>query len=255
MPSSGKTLVKLRTRHTAMHHNTMVCVCGGTAASPQRRQVEALFPTGWGRCSHCPVLLGPCLGLVGLFHGKGFSGGVPESFLLAPLQQSNWRSFDSSCDSFQEEIHLSAHYHFSIIYIFPSRGEYFVVTGHRLFPLPWEARANRLSTWKLLPEALQLPLFLTLFFYSFLSLMAVWVLETSYTTPFFWFFSPSSSITEQISRLRRRGKRDWCAEPPLPIRLWLWYNRYSWFETANTFLPNWISHKLIIAKCSWQRKV
>lgn len=72
MPSSGKTVVKLQTRHTAMQHNTMVCMCRGTAASPQRRQVEALFPAGWGRCSRCPVLLGPCLGLVGLFHGKGF---------------------------------------------------------------------------------------------------------------------------------------------------------------------------------------
>lgn len=49
------------------------------------------------------------------------SGGIPESFPLTLLQQSDWRSFDSSCDSFQEEIHLSAHYHFSIIYIFPSQ--------------------------------------------------------------------------------------------------------------------------------------
>lgn len=200
-----------------------------------------------------PCAAGPLPGLGGItLPRQRLSGGIPESFLLALLQQSNWWSFDSSCDSFQEEIHLSAHYHFSIIYIFPSQGEYFVVTGHRLFPLPREAHANRLFTWKLLPEALQLAVFFwLLFFFSFLFLMAVWVLETSYTTLFF----PSSSIAEQISRLGRRGRRDWCAEPPLPIHLWLGYNRYSWFETAKNLLPNWIFHKLIIAKCSWQRKL
>lgn len=231
----------------------MVCVCRGTAASPQRRQVEALFPAGWGKMFSLPCATGPLPGLGGTpFPWQRLSGGIPQSFLLALLQQSNWWSFDSSCDSFQEEIHLSAHYHFSIIYIFPSQGEYFVVTGHRLFPLPWEACANGLSTWKLLPEALQLAVFcFWLLFYSFLSLMALWVLETCYTTLFF----PSSSIAEQISRPWRRGRRVWCTEPPLPIHLWLGYNRYSWFETANSLLPNWIFHKLIIAKCSWQRKV
>ena len=64
-----------------MHHNAVVCVCRGTAAPPQRRQVEALFLAGWGRCSCCSVLLGPCMGLLGLlFHCKGFQVAFLRAF-------------------------------------------------------------------------------------------------------------------------------------------------------------------------------
>lgn len=60
----------------------MVCVCGGTAAPPQGRQVEALFPAARGGPSRCLVLGTP-------LPQQRLSGGTPESFLLALLRQSN----------------------------------------------------------------------------------------------------------------------------------------------------------------------
>lgn len=177
---------------------------------------------------------------------------IPKSFLIVLLQQSNWQSFGSNRDSFQEEIHWSAHYHFSIIYLFSQSRWIFCRDRAQAAPialgslhiqtLPGSS-SQKLCSWSSFAS--------DFFLVSFLSLMAVWVLETSYTTLLCF---PSSSIAELISRPWRR-RTDRRAEPPLPIHLWLGCDRCGWFETARSLLPNWICHKLIIAKCSWQREV
>lgn len=138
MPSSGKTVVKLLTQHRAMHPNTGIYVHRGTTSCPWRRQVEAPFPARWGRCS-C------CLGLVDLlFHGIGFGMSFLRAFSLSCCSNQIDRALAATGTHFRKKstgvlIITSASSTFS-----PSQGGYFVVTGHRLLPLPWEACTYRL---------------------------------------------------------------------------------------------------------------
>lgn len=230
----------------------MVCVCGGTAFSPEEGGGNHV--PGWmGKTFTLPCAAGSLPGLGGTlprerafrWHSWELSSRPATAIKLTELWQQLW--LISGRNPLECSLSLQHHLHFS------QSG--WIFCRDRVQAVSFALGSPHKQTFYLEAPARSFAagclLFLTTSFSSFVSLMAVWVLETSYTTLFF----PSSSIAEQISRPQRRGRRDWCAEPPLPIHLWLGYNRYSWFETAKSLLPNWIFHKLIIAKCSWQRNL
>lgn len=171
MPSSGKTVklvMKTQTWPRAMHRN-VVCLCvfrgsallllsqGGRRKSWSQLDGEDT-PTAvsawaqWNTSATAKAFR---------WHSSQLSPCPALAIKLMELWQQLWLISGRN--------HLSAHYHFSIIYIFPGRGEYFVVTVHRLFLLPWEAHTNIVCTWKLMPEALQLVDFYFFFISSSLS--------------------------------------------------------------------------------------